>query len=112
MTRSVRVLLEDILESIALIEAYTAALSYEGFRSDTVCQDAVIRRLEVIGQAVKALPSELREQNPQVPWREIAGTRDILSHEYFRVDLELVWDMTQHNVPALKESVEAILRAS
>lgn len=109
MTRSARILLEDILESISRIEEYVEGVTGAQFESDTQKQDAVIRRLEIIGQAVKGLSQEVRDQHPEVPWRQIAGARDILTHEYFRVDLELAWDMVHHNVPELKQNIEEIL---
>ena len=109
MSRSARILLEDILESIGRIESYVVGVTKADFESDPEKQDALVRRLEIIGQAVKGLPQDLRDLHPQVPWREIAGARDILAHEYFRVDLDLAWDMIQHNVPELKRNVEEIL---
>jgi uncharacterized protein with HEPN domain len=109
MSRSARILLEDILESIGRIETYVEGVSKADFENDTEKQDALVRRLEIFGQAVKGLPQDLRDLHPQVPWREIAGARDILAHEYFRVDLDLAWDMIQHNVPELKRNVGEIL---
>lgn len=109
MSRSVRILLEDILESIDLIQGYVKGTAKHDFERDSMMQDAVFRRLEVIGQAVKELPSTLRAQNPGVPWKEITGTRDILAHEYFRVDAELVWDMIIYNLPALREEIRSLL---
>jgi len=109
MSRSARILLEDILESINRIETYVKGVTRADFERDTEKQDALVRRLEIIGQAVKGLPQNLRDLHPQVPWRQIAGARDILAHEYFRVDLDLAWDMIHHNVPELKRNVEAIL---
>ena len=81
----------------------------EEFSRDTQKQDAVIRRLEIIGEAVKSLPAEVRDRNPEVPWREIAGARDILVHEYFRVDLNLAWEMVHDDLPKLSTDIKRIL---
>ncbi len=72
-------------------------------------QDAVVRRLEIIGEAVKGLPDEVRDRHPEIPWRQVAGARDILSHEYFRVDLGLTWEMVKTNLPDLAASVRLML---
>ena len=110
MSRSAEVLLEDILESIRQVEKYTAGLSKEAFSAQPMVQDAVIRRLEMIGEAVKGLPNELRDRHSSVPWRQIAGARDVLIHEYFRVDLELTWQMVTINLPELQVNVIQILQ--
>ena len=73
-------------------------------------QDAVIRQLEIIGEATKRLAPELRSQYSQVPWRRIAGLRDVLIHDYMGVDLAAVWEVTQRDVPALQKQLQAILR--
>ena len=110
MTRSPRLWLEDIVEAAELLGQYVAGLSFEEFEEDVEKQDAVARRLEIIGQAVKELPEELREAYPSVEWRAIAGARDIVAHEYFRLDLALVWGMVTKDVPRLLGQVREILR--
>jgi len=109
VTRSTRIILGGILRAARLVQRYTEGVTFEAFEQDTEKQDAVARRIEIIGEAVKQLPDGLREQNPDVPWRDIAGARDILIHEYYRIDLELAWDMVQADIPDLISDVERIL---
>jgi uncharacterized protein with HEPN domain len=100
--------LRHILDSLNRIETYTA-VGRDEFMSQSHWQDAVIRQLEVIGEATKRLSAELRDTHQEVPWRRIAGLRDVLIHNYMQVDLAAVWQVTQHDVPALKARVTAIL---
>ena len=102
------VYLRHILDAILKIEEYVRVGRDEFLRASH-WQDAVIRQLEIIGEASKSLSSEVREQSPDVPWRRIAGLRDVLVHNYMGVDLPAVWEITQRNVPALKESVRQLL---
>jgi uncharacterized protein with HEPN domain len=91
MSKGVVILLGEILEAIDLLRRYTDGLDYAEFADNVEKQDSVMRRLEIIGEAVKGIPDELRAKYPDVPWRDIAGARDVLIHEYFRVDLEMAW---------------------
>jgi len=109
MSRGVKILLEEILEAIDLLQRYTAGLTLESFAKDVEKQDSVTRRLEIIGEAAKGIPEDLRSKYPTIPWRDITGARDVLVHEYFRIDLEMAWDMVHEDLPALKQEVERIL---
>ena len=112
MSRGVAILLGEILEAIALLRQYTDGLDYDEFASNVEKQDSVIRRLEIIGEAVKGIPDDLRAHYSGVPWRDIAGARDILIHEYFRVDLEMAWEMVHQDLPLLETEVRRMLDES
>lgn len=99
-----RLYLRHILEAIAAIEEFTDA-GHAGFCFDRKTQSAVIRQLEIIGEAVKHLSSELTAAETAVPWRLIAGARDRLIHGYFQVDLDAVWAMVEQDLPVLRSNV-------
>lgn len=109
MTKDPKVFLRHILESIEQIEQYVAGESKEGFFTSVQIQDAVIRRLMIIGEATKNLPSELREKYTLIPWSDITGMRDVLIHEYFGTDAELVWRTIVNDLPVFKRHIEKIL---
>jgi uncharacterized protein with HEPN domain len=104
-----RVYFEDILESIGKIEAYVGGKTYADFEADAKGQDAVVRRLEIIGEAVKNIPDEIKAAEPGIPWRQIAGMRDVIVHEYAVVSLERVWKVVTDDLGQLKSAVERIL---
>ncbi len=106
--KDTRVLIDDILESIRKIERYVGHTSAAEFLADGEMQDAVIRRLAIIGEAAKNFPSALQQKYPPVPWKKIAGMRNILIHEYSEVDAQRVWDTIQKDIPDLRKKMEEI----
>lgn len=102
------VYLLHIRDAIVQIESYTEG-GREEFFNEKMIQDAVIRNLEIIGEATKKLTPDLRDRYPEVPWSRIAGMRDVLIHDYFEVDLQIVWDVVQNRLAVLKEHIEALI---
>ena len=110
MKKDPKVFIGHILESIHLIEKYVDQMSKDDFLKSVSIQDAVIRRLEIIGESVKNIPLEFREEYPDIPWRQIAGMRDVLIHGYFGVDLDLTWKVVKSDLPELERKVAGILK--
>jgi len=97
--------IDHILECIDLIEKYTKDCTKQSFMNNVQLQDSIIRRIEIIGEAVKNIPNEIKNKYLEIPWREIAGMRDILTHEYFGIDLELTWETVKKDIPRLKKNL-------
>lgn len=106
--RSFRLYLKDILEAIEKINNYTKNLSFEEFSQNTMIVDAVIRNFEIIGEATKHIPEEIRKSYPEIPWKEMAGMRDKMIHEYFGVDLEIVWKTIKIRLPQILLLLEQV----
>jgi uncharacterized protein with HEPN domain len=99
----------DILEAIERIEEYTANYEFEDFVRDRKTVDAVLRNLEVMGEAARYVPEEIKERHADVPWKRIIGLRNVVIHHYFGVDLNIVWTIVRLQLPDLKKSVEKIV---
>ncbi len=103
--------LEDILSSIERISVYTEGYTYTDFKRDLKTVDAVIRNFEIIGEASKNIPDEIKSKYKNVPWHEMYLLRNKISHEYFGVDYEIIWDIASNYLPENKTEIEKILRA-
>lgn len=108
--RDFRVSLDDMAEALDKIMEYVDGISEAAFEKNTEKQDAVIRRIEVLGEAVKNIPEHIRQKYPDIPWRSIAGMRDVVIHQYFGVTISLVWKVATSDAPFLREQIEKILQ--
>jgi uncharacterized protein with HEPN domain len=109
MSRNESLYLVDIQESCEKIMRFTKGMTYKDFVHDDLYFDAVLRNLEIIGEATKHISEETRQQYPNVKWRKIAGFRDIVAHEYFGINDETVWDIVKNEIPALLVMVNTML---
>lgn len=108
--RSDKLYLRDIFDSIEKIEKYIQNLNYNDFSENSIIIDAVIRNLEIIGEATKNLSREMKISYPEIPWRKMAGMRNKVIHEYFGVNLKIVWKTIKERLPELKIKIEEILK--
>lgn len=109
MSRDVRVLLAEIPEAAGDITAFTHGMSFDEFKVDRKTSHAVVRSLEVMGEAAKAVPQSVRDEHPMVPWRKICGRRDVLIHQYFRIDEMLLWRAVNREVPITLVAITDII---
>lgn len=107
--RDWRLYFDDIFDCIKKIENYTANLSYDEFIRDNKTQDAVIRNLEVIGEAAKQVEENIKKKYNNIPWKEMVGIRNRIIHGYFGVDLEIIWQIINHDLRDLKQKIEKVL---
>ena len=108
MKRDIGLFIEDILNSIKNIEEFSKSLDKEKFSKDILRQSAIIRQLEIIGEAAKNIPDSFRKKYPRIAWKDIAGVRDILSHAYFGVNLDRIWKIIENDLPKLKKEISRI----
>jgi len=109
MKKTYKMYVEDILESMNKIERYIHDLTYETFEKNDMVVDAVIRNLEIIGEASKNIPENEREKYPDIPWKKMVGLRNIAIHEYFGVDLTIIWEIITRNLPETRSEIESML---
>ncbi|MFH1504219.1 MAG: DUF86 domain-containing protein [Candidatus Omnitrophota bacterium] len=109
MKRNYKIFIEDILVAMNKIEEYIKELSYEDFAEKEMVEDAVIRKIEIIGEAAKNVPENIKAKYKNIPWKKMAGLRDITIHEYFGVDLDIVWEIITKNIPETKADIQEVL---
>lgn len=106
--RTPKLHLEDILTAIRKVETYTRGFSFEQFQTDTKTIDAVIRNLEVLGEAARQMSRNFAVDHPEIPWEKMIGMRNKVLHEYFGVDVEILWQTIQEDLPPLREQMEKL----
>jgi len=107
--RTIKLLLEDILEAIESIKDYTSNISFEQFAADKKSKDAVARNFEIIGEAASKLPKEFKKENPQIDWPGVIGFRNILVHDYFGIDYSIVWTIKTEHLPKFEEEIQSLI---
>ncbi|NPV60824.1 MAG: DUF86 domain-containing protein [Actinobacteria bacterium] len=101
--------LQDILESIDDVQSFVAGMSYEDFANDRKTVNAVIRSIEVIGESARAVPDSVKRKNPSIPWEKMVSMRNKLIHEYFGVDIEIIWQTIQEDISPLRDDIAELI---
>ncbi len=109
MSRIYSLYLQDIVEASERIDSYVKDVAYNEFKMDQMRIDAVIRNLQIIGEAVKKIPDSIRDVYPNIAWQEIAGMRNRVTHVYFNVDINIIWDVVQSELPSFQAQIQQIL---
>ena len=110
MKRNVKLYIQDIIDAMSAIESFVEGMEFEEFVEDDKTSSAVIRKFEIMGEAVKNIPDDIKQKYPEIPWKEMAGFRDKLIHFYFGIKYELVWNTIKKELPNLKSKFEKILK--
>jgi len=110
MKRNYSLFIKDIVDCIKKIERFMGSIKFEEFVKDDKTSDAVVRELEVIGEAVKSIPAKIRENHPEIPWSDMARMRDKIIHFYFGIDYEIVWKVIKERLPKIKQDIKKVLK--
>jgi len=108
ISRDYKLFIEDIFDSIEKIERYFEGMDFDSFTADGKTVDAVIRNIEIIGEAAKNIPVVIRDEYPEIPWGRLVGLRNIVSHAYFGIDLKIIWQIITKNLPEIKPLIEEL----
>ena len=108
--RNYKLYLEDILKAIKNINKYTKGLAFGNFKKNNLVVDGVVRNLEIIGEAAKNIPTDMKIKSSNIEWKKVAGLRNVLIHEYFGVDIEILWDIIKNKLPELKKNISHLLK--
>jgi uncharacterized protein with HEPN domain len=102
--------LEDMLQSMNRIEEYLGELDFRKFKMNYLVVDAIIRNFEIIGEASKNIPADIQEKYPEIPWRKMYGLRNLIAHEYFGIDYEMIWEIAKNNLPGNRIDLQKIIK--
>jgi uncharacterized protein with HEPN domain len=110
MKRDYKLFVKDILDAINNIEDFVGNMNYGEFMEDDKTSTAVVKKIEIIGEAIKNIPGDVRVKYNAIPWKDIVGMRNKITHNYFRIDYEIVWNVVKEKLPALKIQIEQVLK--